>query len=823
MPKLLPEESSAVLPLLPLRGMLIFPHTVSRLEVGRERSVRALEEAMAADGLILLAAQKDPQVVDPEPDEVYSVGTVAEVKQLLKMPEGQISVLVEGIRRVRLLDFVHAEPCHRVRVAELSAALEQGIEIEALMRTVNRLFDQYAKLGKKPAAEVLAAIAAATDPHRCVDLMGAQLTINVDEKQALLSSESARERLEFLTAVLTREIDILELEKRIQTRVRKQMERTQKEYYLREQIKAIQKELGEKDERQSEVDELRARVEAARLPKEPKEKALHELKRLERMPPLAAEAVVVRTYLDWLLALPWTKKTKDRLDLAAAERILDEDHYGLNKVKERVLEFLAVRHLAEKLKGPILCFVGPPGVGKTSLARSIARALDRKFVRFSLGGVRDEAEIRGHRRTYVGAMPGKVIQAMRQAGTRNPVILLDEVDKMAMDFRGDPSAALLEVLDPEQNSRFGDHYLELTFDLSDVTFITTGNVLPAIPRPLRDRMEVIEIPGYTEEEKFEIARRHVVPKQVKAHGLSEKHLELGEGALKALIAEYTREAGVRTLEREIASVCRKVAREVVGGGPDALRAREEKPLRIGRRQLHKYLGPPRFRPGLAEAEDRVGVATGLVYTVAGGDVISIEVTSVPGKGRLALTGKLGEVMRESAQAGLSYIRARAAVLGIDAAFHEQTDLHIHVPEGAVPKEGPSAGITIATALVSALTGRPVRHDVAMTGEITLRGRVLPIGGLKEKLLAGYRAGIRTVLIPAENRQDLEDLPAKVKRRLKIIGVEHMDEVLEIALCAAAALPGAESNETGGAEQPESVPFVPPDPPAPDAWIEDPAP
>ncbi|MGE5599546.1 MAG: endopeptidase La, partial [Bacteroidota bacterium] len=590
--------------------------------------------------------------------------------------------------------------------------------------------------------------------------------------------EKELERLEKLSAIMLRELEILEMERKIQIRVRKQMEKTQKEYYLREQMKAIQKELGEKDERQAEVEELRAKVADLNLPEEARERVEKELERLERMPPMVAEAVVVRNYLDWIIALPWQKYTEDRLDLAVAETILEEDHYGLEKVKERILEYLAVCQLTKRLKGPILCLVGPPGVGKTSLAKSVARAVNRKFVRFSLGGVRDEAEIRGHRRTYVGAMPGKIIQVMRQAGSSNPVILLDEIDKMSMDFRGDPSAALLEVLDPEQNNNFGDHYLELSYDLSRVFFITTANTTHGIPRPLLDRMEVITISGYTEEEKVEIARRHLLPKQLAEHGLAETDLVLADRALQRIIREYTRESGVRGLERQLATVCRRTAKQIVKG--------QRTPVRVNPGTIPKFLGIPKFRYGTAENEDRIGVATGLAWTEVGGDILSIEVTVVRGKGQLILTGKLGEVMRESAQAGLSYIRSRAAELGIPVEFYEQCDLHIHIPEGAIPKDGPSAGITMATAMVSALSNRPVRRDVAMTGEITLRGRVLPIGGFKEKVLAAHRAGIKVIVLPRENEKDLEEIPENVARRLKFVPVKEMDEVLGVALAANAA-------------------------------------
>ncbi|MGE5554512.1 MAG: endopeptidase La [Betaproteobacteria bacterium] len=773
-----------VLPLLPLRGVIVFPHLVTPLDVGRDKSVRALEEAMVQDRLILLAAQKQPRINDPGPDDIHAVGTVAEIKQLLKLPDGTIRILVEGLERVRVEEFLRDEPFLEARVERLSAVERKTPEDEALMRTLMEQFEAYVKASKRLPVELLVSLSAIDDPSHLADFIAAQLQLKAEEKQRVLETVSPRQRMELLTVLLSKEMEILELERKIHVRVRKQMEKTQREYYLREQLKAIQKELGEKDERTAEADEYRQRIKQAKLPKEVAEKATKEVQRLEKMPPMAAEGVVVRTYLDWILALPWTKKTQDRLDLSLAERILDEDHYGLEKVKERILEFLAVRQLADKMKGPILCLVGPPGVGKTSLARSVARALERKFVRFSLGGVRDEAEIRGHRRTYVGAMPGKIIQAMRQAGAQNPVLLLDEVDKMTQDFRGDPSAALLEVLDPEQNNSFQDHYLEIPYDLSHVMFITTANVMQNIPRPLLDRMEVITLAGYTEEEKREIARRHLVPKQISQHGLKPEQIKIDDAAVRRIIADYTREAGVRNLEREIAAVCRKVAKELVKGA--------KAPVRVGGRQVSRYLGAPRYRHNPAEAEDRVGIAAGLAVTEVGGDLLIIEAIPVKGKGQLILTGKLGDVMQESAQAAFSYIRSRASTFGIPEDFHEKLDLHIHIPEGAIPKDGPSAGITMATALVSALTGVPVRHDVAMTGEITLRGRVLGIGGLKEKTLAAYRAGIRTVLFPRENEKDLEEIPPNVRRKLGLRAVDHMDEVLRLALARplAAAQPGA---------------------------------
>ena len=785
-------------PLLPLRGMLVFPYMITPLDVGRERSIQALEEAMTRERQLVLAVQKSPETSEPEVDEIYETGVMAEIKQLLKMPEGQIRVLVEGLHRVRIEEFLETEPCLRVRVSEIVETKESGPEMEALMRTVQDQFEEYVKLSRKVPSEVIVAINSIEDPGRLTDTIAAQLIVSVEEKQQLLEIPSARGRLEHLVLILSKEMEILRLEKKIHVRVRKQLEKNQKEYYLREQMRAIQKELGEKDAIASEVDEFRRKIEKAKLPKEAREQAMHELERLEKMPPMAPEAVVVRTYLDWITSLPWSKQTRDRLDIAGAKQILDEDHYGLEKVKDRILEFLAVRHLTKKIKGPILCLVGPPGVGKTSLAQSIARTLDRKFVRFSLGGVRDEAEIRGHRRTYIGAMPGKVIQAMKQAGSRNPVMLLDEIDKMTMDFRGDPASALLEVLDPEQNNSFGDHYLEVSFDLSNVFFITTANVMHNIPRPLLDRMEVIQIPGYTEEEKLEIAKRHLWGKQVAANGLKKNQIMISDNAIQKVISDYTRESGVRNLERELGSVCRKVAKELVEG--------IEPPIRVNVNSIETHLGPPRYLRSLSEGESKVGVATGLAYTQVGGDILAIEASVMPGKGQLIITGQLGDVMRESAQASLSYVRSRAAELGIPVDFYEKHDLHVHVPEGAIPKDGPSAGITITTALVSALTGRPVRGDLAMTGEITLRGRILPIGGVKEKVLAAHRAGIRRVLLPKENQKDLEEIPVNVQKKLDIELVEHMDVVLEKALLD--PLPGIGMALEGDDASTEQMPFLP---------------
>lgn len=761
------------IPLLPLRGVLVFPHMVVHLDVGRDKSVAAIDQAMVGNRQIFLAMQKEAQTDDPGETDIHAVGTVAEIKQLLKLPGGTIRILVEGLVRGTILRYIRHEPFLEVQIQVNSEVVEQDVELDALVRALVDQFEQYVKNSKKIPPETVVSIVSLEDPGRLADVIASHLALKLSDKQALLEATDVKERLELLLRILAQEMEILELERRINMRVRKQMEKTQKEYYLREQMKAIQKELGEKDERAAEAEELRERIAKAKLPKEVREKALKEVERLEKMPPMVAEATVVRNYLDWLLALPWAKQTRDRLDIRLAEKILDEDHYGLKEVKDRILEYLAIRKLAKKMKGPILCFVGPPGVGKTSLAKSIARAMDRKFVRISLGGVRDEAEIRGHRRTYVGALPGRIIQGMKQAGTKNPVFLLDEIDKVGTDFRGDPTSALLEVLDPEQNHAFSDHYIETPFDLSKVFFITTANVLHTIPKPLLDRMEVITISGYTEEEKVQIAVRHLLPKQIKEHGLKPQQLHVSENAIRRIIREYTREAGVRNLERQLATICRKAARDIVAGKAET--------VKVSSQNLDHWLGIPRYRYGVIEEENQVGVATGLAWTENGGEVLSVEATVLKGKGNLTLTGKLGEVMRESAQAGFSYIRSKAHELGIPEDFYEKYDLHIHVPEGAIPKDGPSAGITMAAALASSLTNLPVRRDVAMTGEITLRGRVLPVGGIKEKVLAAHRAGIKTVILPKENEKNLEEIPANIKRKMQFILVRHMDEVLPHAL------------------------------------------
>lgn len=767
------NNKEMIVPLLPLRGLLVYPTMVLHLDVGREKSVQALEKAMVDEHLICLATQKEVGINDPSEEDIFEVGTLSKVKQMLKLPNGTIRVLVEGINRAKILQYIEDEDTFLVQIEQIDESEEATSEERALMRTLLSQFEQYIKLSKKITAETYASVADIEGPGRMADIIASHLSLKIKEKQEILETLDVKERLEKMIVLINNEKEILNLEKKIGQRVKRSIERTQKEYYLREQMKAIQKELGDKEGKTGEVDTFREKIEQAGMPERVKETALKELDRFEKVPASSAESSVIRNYIDWLLALPWHKETTDNLDIKNAENVLDADHYGLEKVKERVLEYLAVQKLTKSLKGPILCLVGPPGVGKTSLARSIAKALGRNFVRVSLGGVRDEAEIRGHRRTYVGAMPGRVIQGMKKAGTINPLFLLDEIDKMSSDFRGDPSSAMLEVLDPEQNANFSDHYIEETYDLSKVMFIATANSIATIPGPLLDRMEIISIAGYTEVEKLHIAKDHLLPKQVKAHGLEKGKLQIRDEALLKVIRTYTREAGVRSLERQIANLCRKAAKIIV--------TEDRKRIIITEKSLEEFIGKPRFRFGQAEIRDQVGAATGLAYTTAGGDTLAIEVSVVPGKGKLTLTGKLGDVMKESAQAAFSYIRSRASELNIDPEFHEKNDIHIHVPEGAIPKDGPSAGITMATALVSALTGRAVRKEVGMTGEITLRGRVLPIGGLKEKSLAAHRAGLKTIIIPKENEKDLEDIPESVREDLTYIPVEHLDEVLEHAL------------------------------------------
>ncbi len=770
------------LPLLPLRGILVFPYMVIHLDVGRERSRAAIEEAMLCDRIILLAAQKETEIDSPTAEDVYEMGTVAEIKQLLKLPGGTMRVLVEGISRGRVLEFLEEKRFFKVRVEVLPEEKKTSTpEIDTLIRGMIHQFEEYAKLGKRVPVETLGTVLAVDEPGQLADIVASHLNLKVPDKQTILDAIAVEFRLERLTELIMREIEILELERRIGQRVRKQMDKAQKEYYLREQMKAIQKELGDKDERQVEAEEFREKVAKAKFPKEVEQKAIKEIERLEKMPPSSAEGTVVRTYLDWILALPWTKTSKDKIDLKKAEDILNEDHYGLEKIKERILEFLAIRKLTPIMKSPILCLVGPPGVGKTSLAKSIARALNRKFVRMSLGGLRDEAEIRGHRRTYIGALPGRIIQGVRTAGTRNSVFLLDEIDKMTSDFRGDPASALLEVLDPEQNNTFTDHYMELPFDLSQTLFVLTANVMQSIPRPLLDRMEVITLSGYTEDEKVNIALRYLLPKQMEAHGLKKDVVSLDEEVLLKLVQGYTRESGVRALERQIANLCRKIAIRWV--------KKEWEPHMLTFEDVESALGAPRFHFQVAAKAPEIGAVTGLAFTEVGGVVLTVEVTPLPGKGKLTLTGQLGDVMKESAQAAWTFVRAHALSLGIEEDFYEKTDLHIHVPEGATPKDGPSAGVTMATAIASALARRSVRSDLAMTGEITLRGNVLPIGGVKEKVLAAHRAGIKVVILPEENRKDLEDVPEKVRKVLEFHFVSRIEEVLKLAF-----LPLAHSDE-----------------------------
>ncbi|MED4615464.1 endopeptidase La [Priestia megaterium] len=767
------EKEKLTMPLLPLRGLIVYPTMVLHLDVGRDKSVQALEKAMMDDHLVCLVSQKDMGIDEPTKEDLYRTGTLAKIKQMLKLPNGTMRVLVEGLNRVTVTEFEDSEEYFVVHVEKQNEEHQVDVEDKALMRTLLDYFEQYIKLSKKVSVETLSTVSDIEEPGRLADIVASHLPIKIQLKQEILEINDVKERLNTIISHIQDEQEVLQLEKKIGQRVKKSMERTQKEYYLREQMKAIQKELGDKEGKTGEVATLREKIEASGMTDHVKQVAFKELDRYEKIPATSAESSVIRNYIEWLIALPWTNETEDTLNIHNAEQVLNDEHYGLEKVKERVLEYLAVQQLTKSLKGPILCLAGPPGVGKTSLARSIATSLDRHFVRVSLGGVRDESEIRGHRRTYVGAMPGRIIQGMKKAGTINPVFLLDEIDKMSNDFRGDPSSALLEVLDPEQNHNFSDHYIEETYDLSKVMFVATANNLATIPGPLRDRMEIIQIAGYTELEKLEIAKRHLLLRQLENHGLQKGNLQIRDDALTAIIRLYTREAGVRNLEREIASICRKAARIVVSG--------EKKRVVVTAKTLEEFLGKPRFRYGQAETEDQVGVATGLAYTTVGGDTLAIEVSLSPGKGRLVLTGKLGDVMKESAQAAFSYVRSNTEKLGIDEKFYEKHDIHIHVPEGAVPKDGPSAGITIATALVSALTGKPVRREVGMTGEITLRGRVLPIGGLKEKSLSAHRAGLTKILIPHDNERDIEDIPDSVQEELDIVLVSHVDQVLEHAL------------------------------------------
>ncbi|MEX6507758.1 endopeptidase La [Jiella sp. M17.18] len=770
-----PEGRSAeatLYPVLPLRDIVVFPHMIVPLFVGREKSIKALEEVMGADKQILLATQKNASDEDPAPDAIYEVGTVANVLQLLKLPDGTVKVLVEGMSRARIEQFSPRTDWHEAAARIVPDAEDDAVEVEALARSVVSEFENYVKLNKKISPEVVGAAGQIDDYSKLADTVASHLAIKIPEKQEMLTLTSVRERLERALGFMESEISVLQVEKRIRSRVKRQMEKTQREYYLNEQMKAIQKELGDGEDGRDEMAELEERVKKTKLSKEAREKANAELKKLKQMSPMSAEATVVRNYLDWLLGLPWGVKSKVKIDLKKAEEILDADHYGLDKVKERIVEYLAVQSRQSKLKGPILCLVGPPGVGKTSLAKSIARATGREYVRMALGGVRDEAEIRGHRRTYIGSMPGKVIQSMKKAKKTNPLFLLDEIDKMGMDFRGDPSSALLEVLDPEQNATFMDHYLEVEYDLSSTMFVTTANTLN-IPAPLMDRMEIIRIAGYTEDEKVEIARRHLLPKAVRDHALKEEEFSVSEDALREIAQRYTREAGVRNFERELMTLARKAVTQILKG--------DAQKVEVTKENISDFLGVPRFRFGEAESDDQVGVVTGLAWTEVGGELLTIEGVMMPGKGKMTVTGNLKDVMKESISAAASYVRSRALDYGIKPPLFEKRDIHVHVPEGATPKDGPSAGVAMATAIVSVMTGIPVRRDIAMTGEITLRGRVLPIGGLKEKLLAALRGGIKKVLIPEENAKDLADIPDNVKNRLEIVPVSRMGEVLKHAL------------------------------------------
>ncbi len=767
-----PSPIATRMPVLPLRDIVVFPHMIVPLFVGREKSVRALEAVVKDGKQILLVAQKNAAQDDPAADDIYQLGTVSTILQLLKLPDGTVKVLVEGQSRASVTKFTETDNFFEAEVTPMEEIGGDSKELEALSRTVVGQFEQYIKLNKKIAQEVLVSLHQIEDPAKLADTVASHLTLKISEKQELLEIKGVGDRLERLFAHMETEIGVLQVEKRIRNRVKRQMEKTQREYYLNEQLKAIQKELGEGEDGKDETAELEEKIKKTKLSKEARDKAVAELKKLKTMSPMSAEATVVRNYLDWLLAVPWKKRSKIKNDIAAAEKVLDDEHYAMEKIKERIIEYLAVQVRSQKLRGPILCLVGPPGVGKTSLAKSIAHATGRNFVRMSLGGVRDESEIRGHRRTYIGSMPGKVIQGMKKAKTSNPLFLLDEIDKLGADWRGDPSSALLEVLDPEQNSTFADHYLEVDYDLSDVMFVTTANTL-RMPQPLLDRMEIIRIPGYTEDEKVEIAKRHLIPKQGLAHSLKDGEWSISDDSLHELIRYYTREAGVRNLEREIANLARKAVKEIVTG--------KAKKLAFTPRNLEKFAGVKKFHYGEAESEDMVGVVTGLAWTEVGGEILTIESVLLPGKGGVKHTGKLGDVMQESVAAAISYVRSRSITFGIKPTLFEKRDIHVHVPEGATPKDGPSAGVAMAVSIVSILTGIPIRRDVAMTGEITLRGRVLPIGGLKEKLLAALRAGITTVFIPKENEKDLAEIPDNVKKGIKIIPVSHVDQVISQAL------------------------------------------
>ncbi|MEW6569843.1 MAG: endopeptidase La [Nitrospirota bacterium] len=780
----IPEE----LPVLPVRDIVVFPYMILPLFVGREMSIKAIEYSLSTNKMVLLLTQRDVNVENPTAEDLFSIGTVAIIMRMLKLPDGRVKILVQGISKARALNYSQIEPFFKANIDKITDTKVSSltIEDEAQIRNVKEQLEKVVALGKTILPDVMGIIENIDDPGRLADLVASNLGLKAEQAQEILEIIDPIQRLKRVSEILAREIELLTVQQRIQSEARGEIDKTQREYFLREQLKAIQKELGEIDERAEEIKEFRRKIEAAKMPEKVMKEAEKQLKRLEKMHPDSAEAATVRTYLDWLVELPWAKSTMDNLDIKTAAKVLDEDHYDLEKVKERILEYLSVRKLKEKMKGPILCFIGPPGVGKTSLGKSIARALGREFVRMSLGGVRDEAEIRGHRRTYVGALPGRIIQGIKTAGTNNPVFMLDEIDKIGMDFRGDPSSALLEVLDPEQNFSFADHYLGVPFDLSKVMFITTGNLVDTIPSPLRDRMEIIYLSGYTTEEKLGIAKNYLIPKQLEEHGISSDVLKITDSGLYTLISQYTREAGVRNLEREIANLCRKVAKKIAEG--------KERLFVINAHNVHRYLGVPKYLPEEEMEKDEVGVSTGLAWTETGGDIIYVEATTMKGKGSLTLTGQLGDVMKESAQAALSYVRSKANILGIKEEVFSKIDIHIHVPAGAIPKDGPSAGITMATAIASALMGKPVSKNVAMTGEVTLRGRVLPIGGLKEKTLAAKRAGIKNIIIPKRNKKDLEDIPKYIKKDIEFVLVESMDEVLKVALKKVDAKSGKISSE-----------------------------
>ena len=763
-----------LLPLLPLRDIVVFPHMVAPLFVGRSKSVKALSDAMNNDKRVFLATQKKAGIDNPTEKDVSQIGTIANILQLLRLPDGTVKALIEGKTRASIARFIRNPDFLQVALRPIAEMEILPAEGEALVRAIHNSFDEYAKANKNISKDLVKTVSAISDPSKLADTVAAHFSFKIDDKQRLLETIVMEERLSLLLSLIKMEIDIFKMDQRIKSRVKKQMEKTQKNYYLNEQIRAIKKEIGTEDENRNELNDLEKRIKRKRMSKEAAAKVRQEFKKLTMMTPMSAEATVVRGYIDWLISLPWFDKSKFRKDIEEADKILEEDHYGLEKPKERILEYLAVQSLVNKIRGPILCFVGPPGVGKTSLAKSVARATGRKFVRLSLGGVRDEAEIRGHRRTYIGAMPGKIIQSLKKVGVNNPVFCLDEVDKMSMDFRGDPSAALLEVLDPEQNYGFNDHYLDIDYDLSDILFITTANTLPEIPLPLQDRMEIIRLPGYAEYEKYYIARDFLLSKQIEMNGLKDKNIHFSKEAVLTIIRRYTRESGVRNLEREISSICRKIARKMI-------KDKEHNGFKVTAKSVQKYLGPPRFKELQIEENDQVGIVTGLAWTQVGGELLCIETLIMPGRGKLAMTGKLGDVMKESAQAAVSYVRSRAESLDIDRKFYRKFDIHIHIPEGAISKDGPSAGISMCTSLVSALLKRPVYHDIAMTGEITLRGRVLPIGGIKEKILAAHRGGVKKVLIPKENEKDLKDIPTTVLKEVEIVLVEHMDEVLPHSL------------------------------------------